>query len=852
MVSELPVRQLRASLGEHEPPGSTTNSSATDVSTDGHVTEERKREKYMAHKRWTNLSSTQHNLPEEQPSRDQTFISLTRRLGHDVQIRWVEAESGSWQTVSDLIEDREIERPGVIEERLLRNEVSSLVVPLITYQVDPQQLNRDESFRQTQGSGQEDGHDLTNVGRDQVADELLHVVVNGTTFLNSGNNGGEVIISQHHLGGGLGDGGTGTHGNTDFGLLQGRGVVDTITRHCGDFVHALQVLNDLGLVGRLDTREQAGTGASITLGLDGQIVELATGVRLAGGVLFLGEHTDTAADGFGGGLVVTSDDDDADTGGAALHDRVQDFLTRRVQHTDDTDEGQVNLIGVELGRVVQVHVVRLHRVVAGGQGQTTEGVAAGTVLAGQVQDAALQRGGQRHLGRADTGMRTTLQNTLRGALTEQLRSGAQLGGLQRDAVARHGLTIAGELQGELLLPLGLNLLADADGGRAAVQPLLGHVERVQLLGEDDQGGLGGFTDLLEDLLHFVEIDGGVVTHDADRSQLVQDFVVGGLDTLSVEGDLADRLVGGSGDLELGEAAVAALNLVEDEHTRDGHLVGGQRTGLIRADDRGTAEGFDGRQRAHDGVLLGHTARTESQTGGDDSRQTLRDGSDGQRDGDLEVVDGTLDPRATVGGIVEVSDVDGPDGDANQRDDLGQLLTELVQLLLQRRLDLLRLRHFRADLTDGSVQTGADDDTAGLTGRNVGTGEQDVLLVLVDGARVRDGVGVLDHRNRLTGQDGLINADGGGVDLDQADIGRDLVTDGHLHDVTRDDLLGADLLHTGLVAADNLAHLGLVLLQRFNGGLGIALLPHTDDGVGDQDQQNDERFNESFRTFMFLK
>ncbi len=37
----------------------------------------------------------------------------------------------------------------------------------------------------------------------------------------------------------------------------------------------------------------------------------------------------------------------------------------------------------------------------------------------------------------------------------------------------------------------------------------------------------------------------------------------------------------------------------------------------------------------------------------------------------------------MSGVVEVSDVDGPDSDADEGDDLGQLLTELVELLLKR-------------------------------------------------------------------------------------------------------------------------------------------------------------------------
>ena len=58
---------------------------------------------------------------------------------------------------------------------------------------------------------------------------LFHVVVNGATFFNSGNNGGEVIISEDHVGSRLGNSGTRTHSNTNFGFLQSWGIVDTIT-----------------------------------------------------------------------------------------------------------------------------------------------------------------------------------------------------------------------------------------------------------------------------------------------------------------------------------------------------------------------------------------------------------------------------------------------------------------------------------------------------------------------------------------------------------------------------------------------------------------------------------------------
>ena len=155
---------------------------------------------------------------------------------------------------------------------------------------------------------------LADVGRNEVADKLLHVVVDGTTFLNGGDDGGEVVIGQDHLSGRFGHGGTRAHGDTNFGLLQGRSVVDTITSHGRDLTHRLQVLDDLGLVGGFHAGEEAGSAASFALLIDGQVVEFATGVRQSSRVLFLSEDANATADGLSGGFVVASDDNDADTG----------------------------------------------------------------------------------------------------------------------------------------------------------------------------------------------------------------------------------------------------------------------------------------------------------------------------------------------------------------------------------------------------------------------------------------------------------------------------------------------------------------------------------------------------------
>jgi len=50
-------------------------------------------------------------------------------------------------------------------------------------------------------------------------------------------------------------------------------------------------------------------------------------------------------------------------------------------------------------------------------------------------------------------------------------------------------------------------------------------------------------------------------------------------------------------------------------------------------------------------------------------------------------------------VVEVANVDKPDGHTDEGDDFGELLTELIQLLLQGGLLLLSGSHLITDLTD---------------------------------------------------------------------------------------------------------------------------------------------------------
>jgi len=86
---------------------------------------------------------------------------------------------------------------------------------------------------------------------------------------------------------------------------------------------------------------------------------------------------------------------------------------------------------------------------------------------------------------------------------------------------------------------------------------------------------------------------------------------------------------------------------------------------------------------------------------------------------LQVVDGTLGERA-VGGIVEVGNVDEPDKDTDDGNDLCESVTEVVELLLERG----RLRDLRGDvLVDvANCRVGAseDNDSGGTSSDNRGT------------------------------------------------------------------------------------------------------------------------------------
>ena len=137
VVGQLVVGQLGTAVGDHVPPGGCSDRRGSDVQPNDHVS-------------------------EKQPGSDERFLGGPRLFLHDIQVGRIESQSGGRETVGD--------------------------------QVDPEQLDRDQGFRETQGGRQEDADDLADVGGDEIADELLHVVVDGAALLHSGNDGSEVVV----------------------------------------------------------------------------------------------------------------------------------------------------------------------------------------------------------------------------------------------------------------------------------------------------------------------------------------------------------------------------------------------------------------------------------------------------------------------------------------------------------------------------------------------------------------------------------------------------------------------------------------------------------------------------------
>lgn len=262
-VAELVKGDLRPGGVEHEPPCVTADGGGANICANDHVA-------------------------EEEPAGDEGLVALAGLALHDVVVGGVEGEGGGGQAVGD--------------------------------EVDPEELDGDKCFGHAHGGGEEDGDDLTNVGGDEVPDELLRVVVDGAAFFDGALDGGEVVVYENHVGGEFGYVGSGTHGDTNIGLLEGRCIVDAVASHGNNFAGLLEEVDELGLVSGLGAGKEGSVSRGVHLLGVGQGVEFAASVGFASEIFVGAKDANGAADGLGGVLVVACDDYNADSSGAALCD----------------------------------------------------------------------------------------------------------------------------------------------------------------------------------------------------------------------------------------------------------------------------------------------------------------------------------------------------------------------------------------------------------------------------------------------------------------------------------------------------------------------------------------------------
>lgn len=122
----------------------------------------------------------------------------------------------------------------------------------------------------------------------------------------------------------------------------------------------------------------------------------------------------------------------------------------------------------------------------------------------------------------------------------------------------------------------------------------------------------------------------------------------------------------------------------DTDPRDAHLVGGQSSRFVGADDIRTAKGFDTGEIPNDCVLLGHFFCSKSETCSNHSGKAFWDSGNSKRYGYFEVIDSAV-KHATVDGIPEVLEVDEPNENTNGTDYFGKHVAKIIELALEGRL-----------------------------------------------------------------------------------------------------------------------------------------------------------------------
>lgn len=184
-----------------------------------------------------------------------------------------------------------------------------------------------------------------------------------------------------------------------------------------------------------------------------------------------------------------------------------------------------------------------------------------------------------------------------------------------------------------------------------------------------------------------------------------------------------------------------VNAVGDVWLTNGKLVGGEGTGLIRAENVDTSEGLDGSELLNNSLLLGEVGSSDSQSGGGDDWKTDWDTDNEENKGVVKQVAG----RVLWGSDLEVTEeTTDPGGKDESHDEDQQCGTDVVH-------DSLEVTGIGSTLNKGS---GLSDE------RSLGGGGDNgvSLTTLASSGVVTDISDVLLDSEGLSSHRGLINSD----------------------------------------------------------------------------------------------
>ena len=300
------------------------------------------------------------------------------------------------------------------------------------------------------------------------------------------------------------------------------------------------------------------------------------------------------------------------------------------------------------------------------------------------------------------------------------------------------------------------------------------------------------------------------------------------------GGLAHSLAGLRVPFRVGTEGHADLQLlfIVRHMLHDGHLVLGQGTGLIRADNLRTSQRLHSRQLADDGVALRHVRHADGKHDGHHGCQSLRN----RRHRQGNRYHKGIQNRVSADAGPKKSYRENHHADSHYQH--GQNLAELVQLQLQRSLFVLGLGQGGGDLTHLRMHTGSRNHGLAASVHYCGTHVNHVLAVaqrnVLLALQLQKAHQLVD-RHRLSCQGRLLNLHAG--TFDDTSVGRHRVARLQHHDIARNQLFALERNH--LAIAHHLAGCRRNLLQGRDSRFRLALLDYAQHRVDDNHGHDDD-------------